>query len=403
MLSNQPLLRALAQPNYGRYAMGNAVSLIGHWVQRVAVGWLAWELTHSATWLGIVSLADLAPVVLMGPLGGALADRHSPLRITLITQALAMVAAAVLTIVTMSGTMTAPLLAVLVLVHGAIMAFNQPARLALVYSLVDREHLPSAIAFNSVVFNLARFIGPAIAGAALVFSGPALAFGLNTVSFIAFLIALTQIKITTTKQVKSKANSSLLADIREGAAYALGHPQIGPLLIFAAVVSICTRSYVELLPGFADEVLSGGAATLAILSSAMGIGAVSSGLWLANRRGAQPSGRFIGICLFVTALTVAAFATSTSLILSVALVTVGGAFMSMAGVSTQTFLQLTMDQEYRARVMSLYGVIFRAGPAIGALGMGIAADIVGLRWPVLAGAVIAAVVSLRFALSHSKQ
>lgn len=394
MAATSPLLAALAQPNYRRYASGNALSLVGTWVQRVAVGWLTWELTHSATWLGIIAIVDLAPAIVMGPLGGAIADRNSPLRITFITQVLAMIAAGLLTVVTALGLMTAPVLALIVFFHGLAMSFNQPARLALVYSLVDRQHLPSAIALNSVVFNTARFIGPAIAGAALVYSGPALAFGINTVSFITFLIALSRIKLEPKVRDRAKSTDSLWADIRDGASYAFSHANIGPLLLFAAVISVSARSYVELLPGFADTVLQGGAATLAILSSAMGIGAVVFGLWLGNRRNAKPTIRFVAGCFALLALTVLGFAFSTSVVLSTLLVSISGGFMTMAGVSMQTYLQLNVDAHYRARLMSLYGIIVRAAPALGALLIGGIADFIGLSWPVAGGAIVALVAAL---------
>ena len=279
MAANSPLLAALAQPNYRRYASGNALSLIGTWVQRVAVGWLTWELTHSATWLGIIAIVDLAPAIVMGPLGGAIADRHSPLRITFVTQVLAMLAAGLLTVVTAIGAMTAPVLALIVFFHGLAMSFNQPARLALVYSLVDRQHLPSAIALNSVVFNTARFIGPAIAGAALVYSGPALAFGINTVSFITFLIALSRIQLEPRIRDRATTDDSLWADIRDGASYAFSHANIGPLLVFAAIISVsvaltrnsyrgfrtrcCRRSGNARYPFIGDGNRCGGVRTLA--------------------------------------------------------------------------------------------------------------------------------------------
>jgi MFS family permease len=394
---HSPLLRALSQPSYRRYAAGNAVSLVGNWVHRVAIGWLTWELTHSATWLGIVAFADLAPAVIFGPLGGAVADRRSPLRITWACQALAMVASALLTILTVKDLMTPHLLAFIAAGLGIVMGFSQPARLALVYSLVDREHLPSAIAFNSVMFNGARFIGPMVAGAALVWSGPGLAFGINTLSFIAFLIALAGITLTTTPGARGKSESKSIAnDMKAGLRYAFSHQTIGPLLVFSAIVSVCVRGYVELLPGFSDSVLGGGAATLALLSSAMGVGAVCSGLWLANRRGGLASSQFLAGCVIGTSCAVAVFALSRSLVLSLVAVMFAGACMSMLGVSIQTFLQLTVDADYRARLMSIYGVIFRSGPAIGALIMGALADRMGLQMPVVAGAGAAAIAGVAF-------
>ena len=169
------IVRALKNPNYGTYAAGNSVSLIGTWIQRIAVGWLAWELTGSGAWLGAVAFADLFPAVFIGPFGGAVADRLSRLRIITISQALAMVQAVALFWLTFSGAVTIEWLFALVLVNGFVMGFNQPSRLALVPSLVPREDLSTAVAINAIVFNLARFIGPAVAGLLIVSWGVAAA------------------------------------------------------------------------------------------------------------------------------------------------------------------------------------------------------------------------------------
>ncbi len=389
------ILDTLRQPNYGRYAAGNAVSLVGTWVQRVAVGWLTWDLTHSGTWLGIVAFADLAPAVLLGPLGGAVADRLPPVRITLVCQALAMLQSAALCLLTALGLITPTLLAGLILAQGIVMGFVQPARLSLVYALVPRDHLPTAIAINSVVFNTARFIGPAIAGFVLVTSGPALAFGLNTASFLAFIVALTSLSLARAP-VDAGVRRSLLRDVYDGARYAFGHDLIGPILIFSIAVSVSLRPYVELLPGFADAVLGGGAAELAILSSAIGLGAMLAGTWLARRGAALVTVRFVVLCAGVASVAVIGFAVSRHIVPAAACVFVAGGAMVLAGVTTQTLLQLNVAPALRGRVMSLYGLVFRSGPAIGALLMGIASEWVGLSWPVAVGASLALVAGAGF-------
>lgn len=393
-----PLLATLRQPNYGRYAVGNGVSLVGNWTQRVAVGWLTWELTHSGTWLGVMALADLAPTVLLGPLGGALADRVSPVRITLVCQTLAMLLTAALCVLTALDHINAPGLAALVLAQGMVMGFVQPARFALVYALVPRDHLATAVAINSIAFNCARFVGPAIAGATLVWSGPALAFGLNAASFVAFIAALASLKLDTpeTERPASKVKQSLLREVREGARYAVSHPFIGPLLAFSVVISITVRAYVELLPGFADLVLGGGAADLAILSSSAGLGAVIAGVWLAGRGAAIASARFVVRCGAGSALGVCGLAASTNLIAASVCVTFAGAAMVMTGITAQTLMQLNVAPELRGRVMSLYGLVFRSGPAIGALLMGVASEWFGLQWPIAVSAALALVVCVLF-------
>jgi MFS family permease len=180
--------RAFAQRNYRIYATGNGVSLIGWWLQRVAVGWLAWTLTHSGTWLGLVSLADFLPVLFLSPFAGVLADRRDRVWIIRITQLCGCVQAALLALLVATDTITIELLFTLVLLLGIASGISQPARLALVPSLVDRTSLASALAINSVVFNLARFIGPAIAGVVIAEIGNVSAFAANPVINLAVQI-----------------------------------------------------------------------------------------------------------------------------------------------------------------------------------------------------------------------
>jgi MFS family permease len=160
--------RALAHRDFGVYVAGNSISLIGTWMQRIGVGWLGWELSHSGAVLGLVAFADLFPGVLIGPFGGALADRANRLRVIKVGQTLIMLQALALFVLTASGGINVPLLVALVLFQGAVIGFNQPARLALIPSLVPRPDLATAVAINSIVFNTARFIGPALAGVVIV-------------------------------------------------------------------------------------------------------------------------------------------------------------------------------------------------------------------------------------------
>ena len=370
--------------------MGNSVSLIGTWMQRVAVGWLAWELTRSGTWLGIVVFADLFPTVIFGPIGGVVADRVSPLMISRVTQAAAMVMAAILWAMTAADVINIYILTVLVFGQGAALGFGQPARLALVYQLVSREHLSSAVAFNSVYFNLARFVGPMLAGAALVWNGAATAFGLNALSYIAFIIALLRIDVSSPPSSKrSTDKQSMWSAVSEGARYSLHHARIGPLLILATLLAVAVRPYAELLPGFADRVFGGGAAELAMMSSAVGLGAMIAGLRIANRAGSDLKLESVFASAGIASVAVLAFALTDYLPLALLLLMVAGGAMVTTGVTVQTSMQLAVDTEFRARVMSLYGLMQRSGPALGALFMGVAADWFGLAWPVAAGAGVA--------------
>ena len=390
MTTRHGILHVLGQRTYGTYVAGNAVSLIGAWMQRIGVGWLTWELTESGAWLGLVAFADLFPVVLVGPLGGVIADRVDRMKIIMIAQSLAMLQAFVLAVLTVTGLIQVELLVALSAVHGIIVAFNQPSRLAFVPSLVDRKDLPTAIAINGIVFNVARFVGPAFAGALILSAGVAAVFAANALSFLFLLLALYRIRADVKRETREGAPSkSVFGDIADGLRYAARHPGIGPLLLLLAVLSVSVRPFVELLPGLTAAVYGRGAEGLAILSSAVGIGAIAGGFWLARRRGNRG---LTGIALtsaLMTALAIAGLATTDRFPVAVAAVTVAGIMMVVTGVSTQTLLQLGVDGAMRGRVLSLYGIIFRGGPAVGALIMGTVSEATGLRWPLAGGALIA--------------
>jgi predicted MFS family arabinose efflux permease len=384
------IARALRNPNYGLYTAGNAASLIGTWMQRIAVGWLTWQLTGSGAWLGAMAFADLFPTVIIGPIAGAAADRWDRLRVTKISQALAMAQSVVLFLLTFSGLITIELLLMLTAALGVISGFNQPARLALIPSLVRREDLAAAVAINSIIFNSARFIGPAVAGLMIVAGGISAAFAANAVSFIFFLAALSRIHLEPKPDVMPAERRSLLGDVADGVRYAAGHPGIAPLLLLLTIVCICVRPVVELLPGFAATVFASGADGLAILTSTIGAGAVLGGLWLA-RRSSDPAG-LTTIALgntLVLAFSLLAFVASDRWWIALPALAALGACMVITGVGTQTLLQLSVEGAMRGRVLSLYGIIFRGGPAVGALIMGIASEHAGLRLPLAVGSLLA--------------
>src|SRR5918994_2066047 len=352
------IARTLAHRNFGIYIAGNSVSLIGTWMQRIGVGWLAWELSHSGAVLGLVAFADLFPGVLIGPFGGALADRVDRLRVIKVAQTLIMLQALTLFVLTASGAITVPFLLALVLFQGAVIGFNQPARLALIPNLVPRPDVATAVAINSIVFNTARFIGPALSG-----------------------LRLEPIAVP-------RSRRSMLGAIAEGLGYALRHPGIGPILLLQAVLAVCARPFVELLPGFAAEVFGRGAPGLAMLSSTIGIGAIVGGLWLAQRPGQAGLPRIVLATSVLTALTVLAFALCPWFWPAVACVALAGFAMVVAGAGTQTVLQTAVNEDMRGRVLSLFGLIFRGGPALGALAIGGASEALGLQAPLAAGALL---------------
>ncbi len=392
-MKNHPVLRTLGHRDYGLYTLGNGLSLLGLWVQRVAVGWLTWELTGSATWLGIVAFADLFPSVLVGLLGGVAADRLDRLRVIAVCQTIAMVLAAALGVLTLSGLVTVESVVALTFVGGVAIGFNQPSRLALAPRLVPKEHLTTAIAINSMVFNTARFVGPALAGLVIVWLEIGWAFIVNAVSYLALLLALATIRRRSPQVgrdvVPRPRQAGVLSEIGEGLSHAARHPALGPLLLLNLVFAVSVRPVVELFPGFADAIFGGGPETLAMMTSGVGVGAIAGGWLLAARRGTAGLVPIVLFSLTLGLASVLAFAVTDRLWVAVAATVMFGATMVAAGVGFQSLIQLAVDPALRGRVLSLHGIVFRSGPALGALAMGLAGDLVGLRAPVVVGCLVA--------------
>jgi len=379
--------RALGSRNYRNYIVGNGVSLCGTWMQRVAVGWLAWQLTHSGTWLGIISTADLVAIALIGPIAGTLADRLERLRVARLVQLAAAGQGLLLAALSAFNLVTIGVLFALALLQGFINAVDGPTRLALVPTLVDRPGLSSALAINSIVFNLARFIGPVAAGLAIDHGGVALAFALNAASYLWFFAALLTVRLA--RLEPAGAERGLLSATVEGVGYALRHRGLGPVLLVLLVSAVGLRGAMELLPGFADAVFRRGPQGLAWLTAVTGLGAMAGGIWMI-RRGGRGLVPLLILHLLGSAVAIAGFA-ATHLFWLASLCLFGAGFaMVVTGVSGQTLLQGAVDPAMRGRVMSLYGIIFRGGPALGALVMGLFSADVGLQAPVIGAAVLTA-------------
>lgn len=386
----------LRHRNYRIYIAGNALSMVGLWTQRVAVGWLAWELTHSGAWLGAVAFADLCPSIIVGPFAGVLADRMDRIRIMCVAQSLSMVQALVLAALAISGIITIGMLLALVLLNGVITGINQPARLAVVSSLVPRANLSTAVALNSIAFNLARFVGPALAGALIVGVGVGAAFAVNAASFLAFLIALARIRLPAdARPVRPAMRRGVLDDIAQGLRYVCTHPGIAPLLALSVATGMGLRCFVELLPGFAADVFGHGAGGLAALASSIGVGAVAGGLWVAQRGTAPGLARLALSHSLLTVLAVLLFAASDLFWLGLAGAAAAGVFMSVSGIAAQTIVQMAADPAMRGRTLSVYGLIMRAAPAAGALVLGVASEVAGLRLPLVLSALVCLLVWLR--------
>jgi MFS family permease len=377
---------ALAYRNYRIYAGGNAVSLVGIWLQRVSVGWLAWTLTHSGTWLGIMSMAEFFPVVFLSPLAGALADRRDRVRIIRVTQIVGSCEATLLAALVYGGAITIWWLFLLTLMLGIFNAMAQPARLALIPTLVERPALPSALAINAIVFNCARFLGPAVAGLVIARVSVAASFAVNAGTYVLFLLAMTRLRGL--PRVAVAARQSVLRASIEAYRYASRHPGIAPMLLLFTVTTIGTRGFVELFPGFADRVFDRGPGGLAMLTSTVGLGAIFGALWLLLRPAITGLTGLVLANTLLISLAILAFTATTRLAMALPCVFLAGAAMTVTGIGAQTLIQAAVEIGMRGRIMALYGMIFRAGPAVGAVLMGSLSQRFGLRLPLAVGALV---------------
>ena len=379
--------RALGHRNHFLFAAGMVPSLITLWMQRLAVGWLTWELTHSPAWLGIIAFADLFPAVVLSPLAGALIDRVDPMRPMILSQAVFLVQAFVLAVLSFAGLLTIESLLALAIVLGLTHPFNTASRHTILPSLVPREDLSATIAINSSLYNVARFIGPAAAGAVIVTGGVSWAFACNVLGYLVFLIALFRMDFAPPER-RPRSETTLFGDIAEGWRYTVAHPGIRPVLVLLVITAVVSRPVVDLLPGFAGDVFHRGAGGLAWLTAAMGLGAMSGALWLAFRGVLSGLTTITISAVLVLALALLAFTAMDNFFLALPFLAITGFAMVVNGIGSQTLIQSSVAPAMRGRVMSLYTLIYRGMPALGAVVMGWLAEGFGLPATLGGGAVL---------------
>ena len=396
------LARALSHRDARIFFAASLISWTGLWVHRIAIAWLAWEMTKSAFWVGMVAFCDLAPAVIFSPIAGAIADRTDRIRLTMLSQAAIGLQAATVALLLAMGGLSIGVLLALELLAGVAASFAQPARQSLMPALVPRADLPAAVACNSLCFNVARFIGPAIAGPLIALGGPVAAVLCNAAAYGIATLTTPLLRVSPDGRRGHAPEASLLSETLAGFRYAGRHPGIGPILAFAAMASILLRGIPEILPPFVERLFHRGAEGLAVLTAAIGIGALLSGLWVANRGRLTGATRLAVAAVGIQALATAGFIATGWFPLAVLCAAIIGACGSVHGISIQTLVQSAADGAMRGRVLSLWGMITRACPALGALVVGAAGEGLGLRVPVLV-AVLLALALLAWGLGRQRR
>jgi len=364
---------------------GQFVSLIGFWMQNVALSWLVYRLTHSPAYLGAVAFTQQIPILLLAVPAGGFVDRTNRHRLVILTQTLALIQATVMAVLTYSGRISVSHVMVLGVLIGVISAFDLPARQSFLIQMVNRESLMNAIALNSSLFNAARMIGPAVAGLILVRWGEAFCFFLNAVSYVAVLISLFLMRVPQTEIVHKQ---SLRKDLVEGFDFVQSTSPVRVMLLLLGGFGIAGFSFSVLLPVFADQVFQRGAPGLGWLMTAVGMGALAGALFLAGRKGITGISKVILTGAFGYSISLILFSLTTHFWIAFILLCFVGFFMMTFVASSNTAIQSIIPDSFRGRVMSFFTTMLIGTAPIGSLVIGWLAKLVGPQTAVFVSALV---------------
>ncbi|MEW5758873.1 MAG: MFS transporter [Candidatus Omnitrophota bacterium] len=370
------MLRALFSRNYRLFFCGQGISLIGTWMQNIAVSWLVYRLTQSAFLLGLVGFSMQIPTFIFTPFAGVFVDRHNRHRLIIITQILAMVQAFILAILVLTNKIQIWQIISLSVFLGLVNSFDIPTRHAFIFDIVEKkEDISNAIALNSSIFNSARLIGPLIAGVLIPLIGEGMCFLVNGFSFIAVIIALIMMKIKERKIEVKKTH--IFEELKEGFSYAFNFVPIRLILALLALISLMGISYAVLMPIFATKILHGTSRTYGFLMSAAGTGALFGAFYLASRRNIIGLGKIVAISTLVFGAGLIIFSQSEILWLSLLILAFIGFGLMVQSAASNIILQTIVEDDKRGRIMSLFACAFMGMIPFGSLLAGVLASRIG--------------------------
>jgi len=378
--------RALRHKHYRLYQGGRVFSHTTSWMYKLAVGWIVWKLTYSTTWLGIFGILDQVPALLVMPLAGAMTDRIDALKMLRITQLLLLVQGVALAALDFFDLLNIPVLLVFTLLYGICNAFQLPANQTILPNLMPREDLTVAYGLNSVAYNIARLVGPMLAGVTISAWGTAPSIFCNAIGASIFSACLFVLQTRFTMPPNApKRSHNMLGDIRDGVIYSMEHSGIRSTMLILGALSMLPFTIDLILPSIADGVYQMGSNGLAWMTAILGIGAMVQASLIARRDGVAGLS-YYGIAAIVWmggAFCILAF--TTNFWLALVFVFVIGFTSSATRVSSMTLLQYSVEPHMRGRVASIYGMITHFGPALGAVIVGFLGDRLGL--PLIMGVI----------------
>jgi MFS family permease len=396
--SRPPRFAALQSRNFRLLWFGLLISNAGTWMESTGQGWLVTDLEpeRKAFWIGMIAACFAVPMLVLPPVGGAVADRVSRLRLLWSVQVTYLVASAVLTVLTLTHVVNVWHLLVYSFINGTVLAFDSPARHALLPDLVAREHLTSAVSLNSVSFTGASLIGPAIAGALIPAIGVGGVFTVNTLSCCATLWALWQLR-GLPQRTHQPSPVNAFRSITQGVAFVLGQPLLRGLLAVSIATGIFARSYSVLLVVLARDEFHVGSGAFGLLVSAGGLGTLIGGFGLAGRGDVARRGRWILGATLTQAVLLLGIAATPWYTLALPLVVMTGLASAVGGALIATLIQLAAPNELRGRIMSLYILTLIGVPSSGAFLYGAVGEVVGVRAALGGGAVVLAIAAATIA------
>lgn len=362
------VFRALRYKNFRVFFFGQGISLVGTWMQYVAMSWLVYRMTNSAFMLGVAGFAGQIPSFFLSPFTGVLADRHNRHKILLFTQTLAMLQAFVLAFLTLTGNIEVWHVIVMSIFLGCVNSLDIPVRHSFILQMVeDRENLGNAIALNSMMFNFARLIGPSIAGLLIAVTGEGVCFLINAISYLAVIVSFIVMDKGIKIRKKQKEDYSIFKDLKEGLDYVFRSQPIRAILLLLGVISLIGMSYAVLMPVFARDILGGGPHTLGFLMGAVGLGSLAGTAYLAARKKAVTMGNILPVSAGVFGLGIIAFSFSHNIWASLPLLFISGFGIMVQMAVSNTILQTIVDDDKRGRVMSFYTMAFMGMAPLGSL------------------------------------